>query len=63
MTATFPAALIWRGLVSNVTLAITTYRKMGEMSDGTDIQVKVQIINKCKVLMTSRGLYKRGEFP
>ena len=63
MAATFPAALMWRGLVNNVTLAITTHRKMGEMSDGTGTQVKVQMINKCKVLMTSRGLYKRGESP
>ena len=63
MTATFPAALIWRGLVNNVTLATTTHRKMGEMSDGTGTQVKVQMTNKCKVLMTSRVLYKRRESP
>ena len=44
-------------------LTTTTHRKMGEMSDGTDTQVKVQMINKCKVLMTSRRLYKRGESP
>ena len=61
MTATFLATLMWRGLVNSVALATTTHRKMGEMSDGTGTQVKVQMINKCKVLMTSRGLYKRGE--
>ena len=44
-------------------MATTTHRKMGEMSDGTGTQVKVQMINKCKVLMTLRGLYKRGESP
>ena len=63
MAATFPAALMWRGLVNSVTLATTTHKKMGEMSDGTGTQVKVQMINKCKVLMTSRVLYKRGESP
>ena len=63
MAATFPAALMWRGFVNSVTLATTTHRKMGEMSDGTDTQVNVQMINKCKVLMTSRGLDKRGESP
>ena len=63
MTATFPAALMWRGLVNNVTLATATHTKMGERSDGMGTQVKVQIINKCKVLMTSRRLYKRGESP
>ena len=63
MAANFSAALMWRGLVNSVTLATTTHRKMGEVSDGTGTQVKVQMINKCKVLMTSRGLYKRGESP
>ena len=63
MAATFPAALMWRGLVNSVTLATATHRKLGEMSDGTGTQVKVQMINKCKVLMISRELYKRGESP
>ena len=63
MEATFLAALMWRGLANSVTLATTTHRKMGEMSDGTDTQVKVQMINKCEILMTLRGLYKRGESP
>ena len=44
-------------------MATTTHRKIGEMSNGTGTQVKVQMINKCKVLMTSRGLYKRKESP
>ena len=33
------------------------------VSDRTDTQVKVQMINKCKILITSRGLYKRGGVP
>ena len=63
MTTTFLTALMWRGLANSITLATTTHRKMGEMSDGTGTQVKVQMINKYKALMTSRGLYKRGESP
>ena len=63
MTATFLAALMWRGLVNSVALATTTHKKMGEISDGMGTQVKVQMINQCKALMTSRGLYKRGESP
>ena len=63
MATTFLAALMWRGLANSVILATATHRKMGEMSDGTDTQVKVQIINKCKILMTSKGLYKGGESP
>ena len=61
MTTTFLAALMWKGLANNIALATTTHRKMGEMSDGTDTQMKVQMINKCKALMTSKGLYKKGE--
>ena len=38
-------------------------QKDGEMSDGTSTQVKVQMIDKCRVQMTSKGLYKRGESP
>ena len=48
----FLAALMWRRQANNVTLATTTHRKTREMSDGTGTQVKVQMINKCKVLMT-----------
>ena len=55
--------LMWIGLANSVALATTTHRKMGEMSDGTGTQVKVQMINKCKALITSRGLYKRREPP
>ena len=40
--------------------ATTTHRKMEEVSDGTSIQVRVQIINKCRVMMVSRRLYKEG---
>ena len=49
--------------MNSVVLATTTHRKMGGMSDGTGTQVKVQMINKCKALMTSRRLYKKGESP
>ena len=38
-------------------------KKDGRMSDGTGTQVKIQMINKCKALMTSRRLYKKGESP
>ena len=63
MAATFLVVLMWKRLVNSVALATTTHRKMGEMSDETGTQVKVQMIKKCKALMTSRGLYKRGESP
>ena len=49
--------------MNSVALATTTHRKTGRMSDGIGTQLKVQMINKCKTLMTSRGLYKRRESP
>ena len=63
MAAIFPAALMRRALVNSVTLATATHRKMGEMSDEMSTQVKVQMIDKCRVQMTSKGLYKKGESP
>ena len=44
-------------------MATTTHKKMVEMSNRTDTQVKIQMINKCKVLIISKGLYKRGGVP
>ena len=46
--------------MNSVALATTTHRKMEGVSDGTSTQVGVQIINKCKVMMASRRLYKKG---
>ena len=46
--------------MNNVVLAITTHRKMGGVSNGTSTQVGVQIINKCKAMIASIRLYKKG---
>ena len=46
--------------MNSAALATTTHRRMERMSDGTDTQVRVQMINKCKTLMTSRRLYNMG---
>ena len=54
---------MWRGQVNSVTLATKTHRKIGEISDRTGTQVKIQMINKYKVMMISRRLYKGGESP
>ena len=40
-----------------------TYRKIRWMSNGTGTQVKVQMVNKCKVLINLRRLYKRRKSP
>ena len=44
-------------------MANATHRKIRKMSDGTDTQVKVQMVNKCKVLINLRRLYKRRKSP
>ena len=61
--ATFSAALMWRRQANSATLASATHRRIREMSDGTDTQVKVQMAYKCKVLINLRRLYKRRRFP
>ena len=54
---------MWRRQANSVTLASATHRKKRWISDGTDTQVKVQIVNKCKVLIKLRRLYKRRQSP
>ena len=61
--ATFSAALMWRRQANSVTLASATHRKIRKMSDGIDTQVKVQMVNKCKVLINLRRLYKSRRSP
>ena len=56
-TATFLAALIWRRPLNSAVLAITTHRKLKRVSDETDTQVRVQMINKCRVKIVERELY------
>ena len=46
--------------MNSAALATTTHRKIKGVSDGTNTQVGVQIINKCKAMMASRRLYKKG---
>ena len=49
--ATFLTASMLRRPVNNVVLAITTHRMPEMVSDGTDTQVKAQMINKCRTKM------------
>ena len=44
--ATSLTAFMLRRLLNSVVLATTTHRKLKRMSDGTDTQVKAQMINK-----------------
>ena len=56
-TATFLAAFMWRRLLNSAALTITTYRKSKRVSDGIDSQVRVQMINKCRIKMVQREIY------
>ena len=54
---------MWRRQANSVTLASATHRKIRKMYDGISTQVKVQMVNKCKVLINLRRLYKRRRSP
>ena len=47
--ATFLAALMWRRPLNSATLAATTHKRLKGVSNGMGTQVRIQMINKCKV--------------
>ena len=49
---------MWRRPLNNATLATATHRALGKMADGTNTQVEAQIINKWRVKMTPKKVYK-----
>ena len=53
---------MWTRPLNNTALATATHRKSKWVSDGTDTQVKTQMINKCR-MMTQRGLYNGKDPP
>ena len=54
---TFLATFMWKRPLNNTVLTTTTYKKSKRVSDGTDTQVRTQMINKCKIKMVQRELY------
>ena len=62
-TTTFLAAFMWRRPLNSTALATTTHRKPGGVSDGIGTQVRVQMINKCKIKMARRELYNVRNLP
>ena len=52
------AAFMWRRLLNSTTLATTTHRKPKRVSDGIGTQVRVQMIDKWRVKMIQRMIYK-----
>ena len=61
--ATFLAAFMLRRPLNSTVLTTTTHRKLERVSDGTDTQVKAQMINKCRIKMAQRKLYNVRDPP
>ena len=61
--STFLAAFMWKRPLNSVALATTTHRKPKRVSDETGIQVRVQMINKCRIKMVQRELYNGKDPP
>ena len=61
--ATFLAAFMLRKPLNSVALATTTHRKPERESDGTNTQVKAQMINKCRIKMVLRKIYNVRDLP
>ena len=54
---------MWRRCLSSATLANATHRELGKVTDETSTQVRVQMIDKWRVKMIQKGLYKVGDSP
>ena len=49
---------MWRRPLNSATLATATHRELEMVSDGTSTQVEVQMINKWRVKMIQKRIYK-----
>ena len=56
-TAAFLVAFMWRRPLNNAILATATHKKQKKVSDGTNTQLIVQMINKCRIKMVQEELY------
>ena len=54
---------MWRRRLNSATLVNATHRELGKVADGTSTQVRVQMINRWRVKMIQKGLYKVGDSP
>ena len=49
--------------MNSATLANATHRELEKVADGTSNRVRVQVINRWRVKMIQKGLYKVGNSP
>ena len=54
---------MWRRHLNSEILATTTHRRAEEISDETGTQVMTQTVDKCKVKMIQKKLYKEMKPP
>ena len=54
---------MWRRRLNSATLANATHKELGKVADGTSTQVRIQMINRWRVKMIQKGLYKVGDSP
>ena len=49
---------MWRRPLNSATLATATHRKLEKVVDGTSTQVRVQMINKWRMKIVQKKIYK-----
>ena len=49
---------MWRRPLNSATLTTATHRELGKVADGTSTQVGVPIINKWRMKMIQKKIYK-----
>ena len=54
---------MWKRRLNSATLVNATHRELRKVVDGISTQVRVQMINRWKVKMIQKGLYKVGDSP
>ena len=54
---------MWRRRLNSATLANVSHRELEKVVDETSTQVRVQMINRWRVKMIQKGLYKVGDSP
>ena len=54
---------MWKRRLNSATLVNATHRELRKVTDGKNTQVRVQMINRWRVKMIQKGLYKVGDSP
>ena len=52
---------MWRRFLNSVTLATATHRELERVFDGTSTQVEIWMINKWRVKIIQREIYKEKD--